>query len=463
MIRFTNTLSGQKEEFKPIDTKKIGMYNCGPTVYDYAHIGNLRKYIFDDILRRTLEWNDFEVHQVINITDVGHLSSDSDTGDDKVERAAKKEHRSATDITTFYTEAFYKDLASLNIEAVSNKDQNDFFPKATDHIAEQIELIKTLETKGFTYKTSDGIYFDTAKFPTYGKLGNIDLEGLKEGARVEANAEKHNPTDFALWKFSKPEEQRLQEWSSPWGTGFPGWHIECSAMSMKYLGETFDIHTGGIDHIPVHHNNEIAQSEAATGKPFVNYWLHEAFVNVDGGKMAKSLNNFYRLQDLQDKGIDPLAYRYWILTAHYRTAINFTWEAIEGAQKAYHRLIGFVQSVSETGAAQEEYLKHFTEHINDDLDTPKAVALLWTMLSDEKISNADKKATLLSMDKVLGLGLSNLMEIEIPESVLKLVDEREVARQEKDWQKSDELREKIKKQGFEVKDTDKGPIIKSVV
>jgi cysteinyl-tRNA synthetase len=292
-LEFYNTLTKQKEFFAPLRDGAVSMYNCGPTVYNYAHIGNLRSYVFADVLRRAFEYNGLAVTQIINLTDVGHLTGDRDEGEDKMEKGALREGKTAKDISEFYTKAFFEDLAKLNIEKA------DRYPKATEHIEEQISLIKKLEEKGFAYVLEDGVYFDTAKFPKYGDLAQLDLVGQKEGARVEANTEKRNPADFTLWKFSKPEEKRQQEWPSPWGTGFPGWHIECSAMSMKYLGETFDIHTGGIDHIPVHHTNEIAQAEAATGKKFVNLWMHHGFVNIEGGKMAKSADNFVRMKSLE--------------------------------------------------------------------------------------------------------------------------------------------------------------------
>jgi len=374
-----NTLTGKKEPFLPLIPGKVSMYNCGPTVYNYAHIGNLRSYIFADILKRTLEWNKYDVQQVINITDVGHLVGDGDTGQDKMEKTAQIEKKTAQEIATFYTNAFFDDITTLNIDK-----SKIVFCRATDHIPEQIALIQTLEKKGFTYITSDGVYFDTAKFRNYGKLGNIDLAGLEEGSRVSINTEKRNKTDFALWKFSPRDEKRQQEWPSPYGIGFPGWHIECSAMSMKYLGETFDIHTGGIDHIPVHHNNEIAQSESATGKPYVRYWLHNAFLNIDGHKISKSIGNTLYLRNLVTKGISPLAYRYWLLTGHYRTMLNFTEESVLGAQTALVKLINhFIEwRQLPLGKEHTEYVKKFEDFINDDLDTPKALALLWELVKD---------------------------------------------------------------------------------
>lgn len=452
-----NTFTNKKELFTPIKADLVSMYNCGPTVYNYAHIGNLRAYVFADILRRMFEFNGYKVKQVINITDVGHLTSNEDVGDDKVEQAAKKEGKSAKDITNFYTEAFFKDLDELNISRAQIT-----FPKATDYIPEQIEMVKTLEEKGFTYQTSDGIYFDTSKFPEYGKLGNINLKGLEEGARIGVQTERKNPTDFALWKFSVNTGTREQEWESPWGVGFPGWHIECSAMSKKLLGVTFDIHTGGIDHIPVHHNNEIAQSLCANDAPFVNYWMHSAFLNVGSEKMAKSEGNFIRLETLKEKGVNPLAFRYLMLTARYSSPMEFSWEALVGAETTLNKLRNFVQSKSnESGESNETKIKYykdvFKQHINDDLDTPKAVALVWELIKDEEVSNADKKDILLSFDSVLGLKLDEKkIEVEIPKEISDLVIARDTARSEKNWQLSDELRKQIEDAGFEVMDTPDG-------
>ncbi|MCK9352270.1 MAG: cysteine--tRNA ligase [Candidatus Paceibacterota bacterium] len=469
VIKFYNTLTREKDEFKPLHEGAVGMYNCGPTVYHYAHIGNLRAYVFADILRKTLEYNGLLVTQIVNITDVGHLVSDEDEGEDKMEKGAAREGKTAQDIAKFYTDSFYQDLAKLNIEPAAR------YTKATEHIPEQIALIQKLEEKDFTYRTSDGIYFDTAKFPGYGKLARLDIAGLQEGARVEANEEKKHRTDFALWKFSKPDEKRQQEWESPWGIGFPGWHIECSAMSMKYLGETFDIHTGGIDHIPIHHTNEIAQAECATGKKFVNYWMHSGFVNIEGGKMAKSADNFVRMATLEEKGISPLAYRYWLLTAHYRKTINFTWEAVEGAQTALLKLHQtFLTYEASASAPNGEYLEKLRSFLNDDLETSGAIASLWDLVKDESISPAEKHATFLEYEKVLGLGFgwskeklaehgikieSNLTEQEIPEAIKKLLDDRKLARAEKNWKRSDEIRDEITKMGYKLVDGSEGPSI----
>lgn len=453
MIRLFNTLTRAKEQFKPLKEGHVSLYHCGPTVYDYSHIGNMRSYVFADTLRRMFEYGGYRVKQVINITDVGHLTSDEDEGADKVEEAARREKRTAQEIARFYTNAFFADLKRLNVET-----RETIFPKASEHIAEQIALLQGLEKRGFTYRTSDGIYFDTSRFPSYGALGKLQKEKLKEGARVEKNPEKKNPTDFALWKFSIQGEKRQQEWDSPWGVGFPGWHLECSAMSMIYLGETFDIHTGGIDHISVHHTNEIAQSEAATGKPFVCYWLHNEFITVEGKKMAKSLGNFFTLSDIMKKGLNPLAYRYWLLTGHYRTSVNFTWDALQGAETALMRLYEQYRELDRTdsGKTSAEYKKKFEEAIHDDLDFPRAIALVWELLKDEVLFPGDKKATLLNFDNVLGLGLSSLEPLILPAEILSLVEERETARKKEDWEKADVLRAEIEKRGYKVKDTPDG-------
>ena len=466
-IYLTNTLSGTREEFHSLVPHKVRMYNCGPTVYDYPHIGNFRSYIFADTLRRMFEYNGYSVKQVLNITDVGHLTSDADEGDDKVEKRAKEEGKKVADIVGAATKAFFDDLKKLNAKNIYAT-----FPKASEHIPEQIAFVKTLEEKGYTYKTGDGIYFDTSKFKGYGKLGNIDIKGLQEGARVEANKEKHNPTDFALWKFSKEGEKRQQEWDSPWGVGFPGWHLECSAMAMKHLGKKIDVHTGGIDHIPTHHNNEIAQTESVTGEQFAAFWLHNAFLKIEGKKISKSLGNTIFLRNIIDRGISPLAYRYWLLTAHYSKPLNFTWDALEGANAALFRLHQyFVEKLgNRTGHVIPEYQERFHTYINDDLDTPKAIALLHEIMHESKAKPADIRATFLDFDSVLGIGFSEstkkLLENlsgeqklrvgELPEHVAKLLKEREEARKNKNYAKADELRKAIESEGYLVKDTHKG-------
>jgi len=462
VIKLYNTLTREKEVFTPITPGQVGFYSCGPTVYFYPHIGNMRAYVLSDSLRRMFEYNGLKVKQIINITDVGHLVSDEDEGEDKVEKEARAEGKSAEEIIKFYTDAFMADLADLNIETADT-----IFPRATLHIPEQIAIIKTLEAKGFTYQTSDGLYFDTAKYPKYTELAKLDLAGQKAGARVAVNPEKKNPTDFALWKFSpKTGDARLQEWESLWGLGFPGWAIECSAMSSKYLGNHFDIHTGGIDHIPVHHTNERAQSECANGE-FVNYWLHNNFITVDGEKMSKSLGNIYRLADLTAKGFSPLAYRYWLLTASYHRQVNFTFDALTSAETAYKRLINTLAEIKNkndrAGKIEENYKAKFTEAINDDLDTPTALVIIWDLLKDENIVPADKLATVLDFDRFLGLRLAEALEpadLDLPEEVKNLVAQREIARQNKDYTKSDELREEIKRLGYTLDDTDNGQKIR---
>jgi cysteinyl-tRNA synthetase len=451
-IQFYNTLSHKKEIFTSINPPNVGFYSCGPTVYSYAHIGNLRAYVFADILQKTLENAGYKINRVMNITDIGHLSSDADSGEDKMTKGLLREGKELTlknmrELAEFYTEKFKEDLQMLNIKIP----KNIYF--ASDYIKEDVELIKKLEEKKYTYKTSDGIYFDTSKMPDYGVLWGGKRDWKKEGARVAENSEKKNGEDFALWKFNSKIG-----FKSPWGTGFPGWHIECSAMSMKFLGEQFDIHTAGIDLIPTHHTNEIAQSECATGKkPFVKFWMHNEHIDMGGAKMAKSDGNFITLQTIVEKGISPLAYRFWLLMGHYRTKMNFNWEALEGAETALKRLYNLYMSLgSETGNVHEEYRNKFKEYMEDDLDTPRALSLLWDVIKDENMSEADKKATILDFDKILGLGFNNLKEEIIPEKIKKLIAEREQARLNKDFKKSDELREKINSLGYEVKDTAEG-------
>lgn len=465
-ILLHNTLSGKKEVFEPLKPGLVGMYNCGPTVYDYATIGNLRSYIFADTLKRMFLFNGYKVKQIVNVTDFGHLTSDADEGEDKMAIGLKREGLPLTlegmgQLADKYIEAFLADIDKLLIRHPNE------LPRASEHVGAMIALIKTLEERGYTYQTSDGIYFDTSRFPDYGKLGKINIEGQKAGARVEGNAEKRNPADFAIWKLNSEIG-----WESPWGMGFPGWHIECSAMSMHYLGKTFDIHTGGIDHIPVHHNNEIAQSESATKKQYVRYWLHNEFITIEGRRIGKSLGNMIRLQQIMDRGFSPLALRYWYLTGHYRSPMNFTWDAIEGAHAALFRLHRyFVEELGEkNGRAAESYRKRFQEFINDDLDTPKAIALLWELVKDERVSNKDKRITMLTFDKVLGIGLiegykrfNEMLPVKVipvedlPEDVRDLIHERESARKEKDWEKADSLRNTIEEKGYRVSDTEEGP------
>lgn len=456
MLTLYNTLSRKKETFEPLSDNMVTMYNCGPTVYNYAHIGNLRGYVNANLLRRTLEHHGYNVRQIINITDVGHLTGDSDEGEDKIEKGAAREKKSVQQIIDFYTNAFLADLEALNIDT----DEIYKFPRATEHIPEQIALIQRLEEKGFVYQTSDGIYFDTAKFPDYGALAGLDIEGLKSGARVEVNPEKRNLTDFALWKFSPPGEKRAQEWSSPWGTGFPGWHIECSAMAMEYLGETLDIHTGGIDHINIHHTNEIAQSTAATGKPFSRFWLHHEFVNVQDGKMAKSEDNFIRLETLREHGFGPLDYRYLLLLAHYRSPINFSFESLAAAARALSRLIHIYAGLEKNEKAKPShfYSEQFFGAIDDDLNSPAAIAVMWNLTRDESVPDAEKRATLDLFDTILGLNLAEQAERlrDIPEDIVELAEERELEKQSKNYTRADEIRKQIMDAGFSIKDTKSG-------
>lgn len=450
-IKLYNTLSRTTEEFKPIKKGRAGIYACGPTVYNYAHIGNLRTYVFEDILKRVLQYNGYKVNHIMNITDVGHLTSDGDEGEDKMEKGAEREGKTAWQIAKFYTKAFQKDLKDLNILS-PNK-----FPKATDNIKEQINLIKKLEQKGFTYKTSDGIYFDTSKLKDYGKLAQLDKQQLKAGARVEMG-EKKNITDFALWKFSPKGQKREMEWKNSWGTGFPGWHIECSAMSAKYLGQPFDIHCGGIDHVPVHHTNEIAQSEAANDKPLANYWLHGEFMLMGQDKMAKSADNFITLETLKEKNIPPLAYRYLLLQTHYRKQLNFSWEALAAAQNGLNHLYNIVRSWDKAGPSCHDCEEKFTEAVNNDLDIPGALAIMWDLIKNPIYPGSAKKRTILKFDKVLGLGLAKIrkQKISLPAEIQKLIDERNLARAHKKWGKSDELRKEIEAEGYIVEDTPDG-------
>ncbi|MFA6426928.1 MAG: cysteine--tRNA ligase [Candidatus Magasanikbacteria bacterium] len=464
MIYLYNTLTRKKEEFKPLKNKTVGLYTCGPTVYNYAHIGNLRTYVFEDILKRVLAYNGYKVNHVMNITDVGHLTSDADDGEDKMEKGAKREGKSAWEIAEFYTQAFKENIKDLHIL------EPNTWCKATDHIKEQIDLVQTLTEKGFTYETSDGIYFDTTKLKDYGKLANLKNQELKAGARVDLG-EKRNAHDFALWKWSErhserhPEgfqpkkEKRQMEWDAFGKKGFPGWHIECSAMSTKYLGQPFDIHCGGIDHVPVHHTNEIAQSEAAYDKPLANIWMHGEFLLIDEGKMAKSEGNFVTLDTLREKGISPLAYRYFLLQAHYRKQLNFSWKALEAAAVALKRLQQKTVELREKEKnkkihGDKEIKQKFVEKISDELDTPSTLALVWDGLKNNEISYE----MLLDFDTVLGLGLGEIKEesVEIPSEVQKLLDARQKTRQEKNWKESDRLRDEIFKSGFNVEDTSEG-------
>ncbi len=453
-LKLYDTYTRSVREFEPLHPPEVGMYTCGPTVYDYAHIGNLRTYIFEDVLRRVLTFNGYTVKHVMNITDVGHLTSDADTGEDRMEKGSRRTGMSAWEIAEMYTREFQADMERLNIQ------QPTIWCRATDHIAEQIETIRCIEAKGYTYRTSDGIYFDTSKLPDYGYLGRLDIEGLQSGARVE-RGEKRNITDFALWKFSPPDQKRQMEWDSPWGVGFPGWHIECSAMSAKYLGPFFDIHCGGEDHITVHHSNEIAQTQACYGTRLANFWLHGYFLQIDQARMGKSVGNFLRVQTLIDEGYDPLAYRFMCLGAHYRARLNFTWEGLEGAQTALNRLRAAMYAWGEAGAVDEDYIDKFTAHVNDDLNMPRVLALVWDLVKSD-LPDATKKATLLCFDQVMGLRLAEWKPVEaaIPEAIMALVEQRALARKEKRWQDADALRAQVTAAGYEIEDTPQGPRVR---
>jgi cysteinyl-tRNA synthetase len=447
-----NTLTREKELFKPINKELIGMYTCGPTVYNNAHLGNLRTYLFEDFLKRVLQYNGYQVKHVMNITDVGHLTGDGDSGEDKIEKESKKENKSAWEITEFYFEKFKADLVNLNIILP------DLFCRATDHIKEQINLIAELESKGFTYNTRDGVYFDTNKANDYAKLVQQNILAFKAGARIEINNEKRNPTDFALWKLSDKDEKRQMEWDSPWGIGFPGWHTECSAMSLKYLGEQFDIHCGGVD-LCLHHSNEIAQVESITNKvPWVSYWLHGEFLNLKNDeKMAKSTGNFSTLKsEFVDKNIDPLVYRYATMSVIYRKPMEWSNNLVTTAQNSYHNLLDKVRELGqETGQINDDFKIKFSECINDDLNFPKSLVVVLDVIKSNLI-NSDKLATILDFDKVLGLNLKSIIEERIPEKIINLANEREIARHDKKWQKSDDLREQILNLGYIIKDTDLG-------
>ena len=457
-IMITNTLTRKKEEFKPLKENEAGIYTCGPTVYNYAHLGNLRAYVFADTLKRMFLLNNYKVKHIINITDVGHLSDDGDYGEDKLEKGAKREGKTVWDVAKFYTEAFMRDMELLSVIPP------DVYCKATDHIQEMIDLNKKIESNGFTYISEGNLYFDTSKLEDYGKLSG----GKKEDgqSRVEQDPHKKHQRDFVLWFTRHKYKNHAMEWDSPWGRGFPGWHIECSAMSSKYLGERFDIHTGGVDHIDVHHSNEIAQSECGFGHEWVNYWLHNEFLVIKASeKMAKSSGNFLRLQTLIDKGYSPDDYRYFLLGTHYRKKIMFSYEALDSAKNAVQKLRNKVLELrKEKGDVDnkkyDEILLKIREDISDDLNTPKVLATLWDALQSDEISNPTKVKLLYEFDKVLGLGLSEIKEEEIPEEIQKLKQERDEARKNKDWKKSDELRDLIQKKGYSVLDSKDGTEIR---
>lgn len=446
------------------------MYCCGPTVYGYQHIGNFRSFFFEDILKRVLQYNGYGVNHVMNITDVGHLTSDEDSGADKMEKKAAEEGKTVWEISKFFTDIFMNDMKLLNIVPPSH------FPKATEYIQQQIDMVIELERKGFTYRTSDGIYYDTSKFPDYGKMARLDIEGLRAGERVEFSEEKKNPTDFALWKFSPNDEKRQMEWDSPWGVGFPGWHLECSAMSREFLGKHFDIHCGGVDHIPVHHTNEIAQSEAANGEKFVNYWLHGEFLLMGDEKMSKSKGGTLTLARLKEEGFEPMHYRYFLLNAHYRKKLNFSEEGLQGAKNAYEKLKERILSLKEIPDTPvdalikenisinfyNDYKKSFSEKINNDLNITEALAVLWMMLKDERLSKRQRLELTYDFDRVFGLQLDKIEKEEssVPQEIIDLAEQRLQAKKDRNFALSDELRNKIKELGYEIKDSKDGYEVK---
>jgi cysteinyl-tRNA synthetase len=467
MLKIYNTLIKQKEEFKPIHKGKVSIYTCGPTVYDYAHIGNLRAYTASDVLRRYLEYCGYEVRQIKNITDVGHLTADdisqADTGEDKMLKASLREKKSPAEIAKFYEEAFHQDEQEMNILPAH------YFPRATAHIPQMIKMIETLIEKGHAYEKNGNVFYDVTSFPDYGKLSGNTLENLKNGARLEEHPDKKHPWDFALWL--KADPKHILQWNSPWSRGYPGWHIECSAMSMEYLGDTLDIHTGGEDHIFPHHEAEIAQSEGATGKKFSNFWLHNRFLLVEGEKMSKSKGNFYILKDIKEKGFDPMHLRLFYLSSNYRKQADFSWSALEQAKTNFERINDFLQKISSIPTEKspalvkedfcQKHISMFEEAMNDDLNTPMALSALYDMVThvNKKISsgemNAEKSAKILAtfekMNKVFGLKFPE-KEIEITDEVKKLAEKRQEARKNKDFQKADELRKEIKKMGYLIED-----------
>ncbi|MFR2206018.1 MAG: cysteine--tRNA ligase [Clostridia bacterium] len=465
-LTFYNTLTRKKEEFHSIDEKRVRMYSCGPTVYSYAHIGNFRTYIFMDTLRRVLKYNGYELKHVMNITDVGHLESDADEGEDKMEKAARKEKKDPYEIANFYTKIFLKDMEKLNI------DKPEIITKATENISQMIDYVKEIIKNGYAYETSKGIYFDISKLDKYPVLSNRKLDDQIAGARVDVDPEKKNPYDFALW--IKAPENHIMKWESPWGLSYPGWHLECSTMGRRFLGEEFDIHTGGVDHIPTHHENEIAQSKGATGKIPAHVWMHCEYLQVDGGKMSKSLGNTYTISQLQEKGISPLAFKLFCFTAHYRNKLNFTFEGAYGAQKALERLYdSYVKNVNGADDVEEDVIKEYEEkflsYINDDMNMPGAMSVVWDIARNTKKS-AKFANLLLKFDEVLGLDMKNAEKYlvkfkqndseELPAEIKKLIEERKNARAEKNWAKSDEIRDKIISLGYSIKDTKDGIIVK---
>lgn len=463
-VRLYNTMSRTVEDFKPIREGEVGMYCCGPTVYNYAHIGNLRTYVFEDLLHRTLVKAGYRVKHVMNITDVGHLTGDGDDGEDKLAKSARENGRSVWDIAAFYTDAFFRDEEALDII------RPDIVCRATDHIQAMIDIIRRLEEKGHTYISGGNVYFSIDTIDDYGKLARLNLDDLKEGARIEVDSNKRNPKDFVLWFTNSKFKDQVMVWPSPWGTGYPGWHIECSAMSSEYLGDHFDIHCGGIDAIPVHHTNEIAQSEAAFGvKPWVDYWCHGEFLLNDKGKMSKSSGEFLTLSVLVDKGYDPLDYRYFCLTGHYRSQLKFSFESLDQARSARQTLVRKIAQYRKecTPAAVLDgktrgYLDSFYEAMFNDLKAPQALGVLWSMLRDPSLADDQKLAAVLDMDSILGLSLDRVEavqdEVAVADSeALELLARRSEAKKAKDWALADEIRDRLSRMGYKVVDTPSGP------
>lgn len=467
-VMLFNTESRSIEEFVPLDEKLVKIYSCGPTVYDYAHIGNLRAYVFADTLKRTLNYNGYNVNHTINLTDFGHLTDDGDAGDDKMMKGLKREGmdinlESMRLLSDRFIKAFKDDIAALDILPPTQ------WARASDYVKEQIALIETLEEKGYTYATDDGIYFDISKFPTYGRLGNINISELRSGARVEVNSQKKNPSDFAVWKNGD------LGWDSKWGKGFPGWHIECSAMAFATLGKQIDIHTGGVDNIATHHNGEIAQCESATGKQFSKYWMHSEHIQIQNEKIAKSLGNGIILKNLIEDGYDAEDYRYWLLTSHYRSQVNFSFDALDASKQALTRLkkLLFIEWADEKGKINAPYQQEFIDAINNDLDTAKAIALIWEIVKDESLNKGDRKTTILELDAVLGLGLSNnpekillslghIAQSDLPPEIVSYLEEREAARAAYNWTEADRLRGIIAHAGYSIEDSAQGPKISKI-
>jgi len=463
-LKLMNSFGRQLEDFKPLVQGHVGLYCCGPTVYNYAHIGNMRAYTFEDILRRTLEYAGYKVHHVMNVTDVGHLTGDGDDGEDKMLKSAREQGMTVWDIANHFTEAFFRDSERLNILRPLQ------ICRATEHIQDMIDMVKKLEDRGYTYVAGGNVYFDTSQFPEYGKMANLENQDLQHGARVAIDSNKKNYTDFVLWFTKSKFEDQVMTWDSPWGVGYPGWHIECSAMSCKYLGPHFDIHCGGVDHIPVHHTNEIAQSEAANGCKWVNYWLHNEFILMKSGKMSKSKGGFITLQDLVEKGYDPLDYRYFLLGGHYRSQLVFSWESLDASRSARESLVRKITVLRQkgtAGSAEEltgeafKILGDFRDHMAADLNTPRALADIWSLLKNNDLNPSEKLTLIMDMDRILGLRLDEIQEIDevesLDEEIDKLIQERQEARKNKNYVRSDEIRDQLLAMGIQIIDSPDGP------